>query len=424
MIAVIGIGMEAGDITVRGKQAMKEADEVYSRTTTRYKSIPLSEKCGDAESFEQLDERICEFLLSREKEGKKVAFLSVGDGYSDTAVKKLAELTRVEIIPGVADNRARQTGSDVLFVSAYDVEKTQIDSRLPLVVYQIDGKDVASDVKLALMKFYDDEMPVRLAPGGEVISIPLSEIDHYKIAQSSSLFIEGDERLIGKKRYGFSDLLYIMKRLTAPDGCPWDRAQTHESIAANMLEEAYEAVEAINNGDGDNLKEELGDVMLQTVFHADMSEKEGDFDINDVINELCVKLVGRHTHIFGEDKATDSESALYYWEKAKAKEKHYSTLSEQIDRLPDNFPATMLLGKFIKKANKSGANVTEDELKKIIADNLACSDCSSTERLLSATVMLAELRGYSAEELMLKKFACLKSVTAANNLEKAVKDKL
>ena len=84
----------------------------------------------------------------------------------------------------------------------------------------------------------------------------------------------------------------------------------------------------------------------------------------------------------------------------------------------------MLLGKFIKKANKSGANVTEDELKKIIADNLACSDCSSTERLLSAAVMLAELRGYSAEELMLKKFACLKSITAANNLEKAVKDKL
>ena len=424
MIAVIGIGMEAGDITVRGKRAMKEADEVYSRTTTRYKSVPLSEKCGDPESFEQLDERICEFLLSREKEGKKVAFLSVGDGYSDTAVKKLAALTQVEIIPGVADNRARQPGCDVLFVSAYDVEKTQIDSRLPLVVYQIDGKDAASDVKLALMKFYDDETPVSLVCGGEVITALLCEIDRYKLSQGSSLFIEGDERLIGKKRYGFSDLLYIMKRLTAPDGCPWDRAQTHESIATNMLEEAYEAVDAINKGDSDNLREELGDVLLQTVFHSDMSEKEGDFDINDVINELCVKLVGRHTHIFGEDKATDPESALYYWEKAKAKEKHYSTLSEQIDRLPDNFPATMLLGKFVKKANKSGANVTEDELKKIIADNLFGSDCSSTEQLLSATVMLAALRGYSAEELMLKKFTELKGVTAAEDLEKAVKDKL
>ncbi len=424
MIAVIGIGMEAGDITVRGKRAMKEADEVYSRTTTRYKSVPLSEKCGDPESFEQLDERICEFLLSREKEGKKVAFLSVGDGYSDTAVKKLAALTQVEIIPGVADNRARQPGCDVLFVSAYDVEKTQIDSRLPLVVYQIDGKDTASDVKLALMKFYDDETPVSLVCGGEVITALLCEIDRYKLSQGSSLFIEGDERLIGKKRYGFSDLLYIMKRLTAPDGCPWDRAQTHESIATNMLEEAYEAVDAINKGDSDNLREELGDVLLQTVFHSDMSEKEGDFDINDVINELCVKLVGRHTHIFGEDKATDPESALYYWEKAKAKEKHYSTLSEQIDRLPDNFPATMLLGKFVKKANKSGANVTEDELKKIIADNLFGSDCSSTEQLLSATVMLAALRGYSAEELMLKKFTELKGVTAAEDLEKAVKDKL
>lgn len=311
-----------------------------------------------------------------------------------------------------------------MFVSAYDVEKTQIDSRLPLVVYQIDGKDTASDVKLALMKFYDDETPVSLVCGGEVITALLCEIDRYKLSQGSSLFIEGDERLIGKKRYGFSDLLYIMKRLTAPDGCPWDRAQTHESIATNMLEEAYEAVDAINKGDSDNLREELGDVLLQTVFHSDMSEKEGDFDINDVINELCVKLVGRHTHIFGEDKATDPESALYYWEKAKAKEKHYSTLSEQIDRLPDNFPATMLLGKFVKKANKSGANVTEDELKKIIADNLFGSDCSSTEQLLSATVMLAALRGYSAEELMLKKFTELKGVTAAEDLEKAVKDKL
>lgn len=424
MIAVIGIGMEAGDITVRGRQAMKEADEVYSRTTTRYKSIPLSEKCGDASSFEQLDEHICEFLLSREKEGKKVAFLSVGDGYSDTAVKKLAELTCVEIIPGVADNRARKPGCDVLFVSAYDLEKTQIDSRLPIVVYQIDGQEAASDVKLALMKFYDDEMRVRLVCGGEVVNLPLCEIDRRKLAQGSSLFIEGDERLIGKKRYGFSDLLYIMKRLTAPDGCPWDRAQTHESIAVNMLEEAYEAVDAINKGDGDNLREELGDVLLQTVFHADMSEKEGDFDINDVINELCVKLVGRHTHIFGEDKATDPESALYYWEKAKAKEKHYSTLSEQIDRLPDNFPATMLLGKFVKKANKSGANITENELKKIIADNLSGSDSLSTEQILSSAVMLAAIRGFSAEELMLKKFVELKSVTAANDLEKAVKDKL
>lgn len=424
MITVIGTGTEAGDVTVRGKRAIKQADEVYSRTKTRYKSVPLGEKFGDAESFEELDERICEFLLSREKEGAAVAFLSIGDGYSDTAVKKLAALTEVQIIPGVADNRARLPGCDVTFVSAYDLEKTQIDSRVPLVVYQIDGVDAASDVKLALMKFYDDEMTVRLVTGGKVITALLCEIDRHKIAQGSSLYIDGDERLIGKKRYGFSDLLYIMKRLTAPDGCPWDRAQTHESIAVNMIEEAYEAVDAINKGDSDNLREELGDVLLQTVFHSDMSEKEGDFDINDVINDLCVKLVGRHTHIFGEDKATDPESALYYWEKAKAKEKHYSTLTEQIDRLPDNFPATVLLSKFVKKANKSGANVTQEELKKIISDNLGKDDPASTEELVSAAVMLSALRDCSAEELMLKKFAELKNVTAASDLAKAVKDKL
>ena len=424
MITVIGTGIQAGDVTVRGKKAIKEAEEVYSRTKTRFKSVALGQEFGDAESFEELDERICEFLLSREKEGKKVAFLSVGDGFSDTAVKKLAAMTEVEIIPGVADDRARTPGCNVLFVSAYDVCGAQIDTRLPLLVYQIDGADAASDVKLALMKFYDDETPVRLASKDETREVLLCEIDHGPVAQGSSLFIDGDKRLIGKKRYGFSDLLYIMKRLTAPDGCPWDRAQTHESIAVNMLEEAYETVDAINKGDCDNLREELGDVLLQTVFHADMSEKAGDFDVNDVINELCAKLVGRHTHIFGEDKAVDPESALYYWEKAKAAEKHYSTLSEQIDRLPDSFPATLLLHKFAKKANKAGANLNQRELEEIIINNVQKEDRRSTASVLSAAVMLSALRDYPSETLMLEKFAELKAAADEKELEKAVKEKL
>ena len=178
-------------------------------------------------------------------------------------------------------------------------------------------------------------------------------------------------------------------------------------------------MDAINRGDTENLKEELGDVILQAVFHADMSEKEGDFDINDVINDLCVKLVSRHTHIFGENKADNAEEALFYWEKAKAKEKHYSTLAEQLNRLPENFPAAMLLYKFVRKANKAGADITAEKLKGSIMKNLDGADENSMKKLLSAAVMLAAVRDMPAEELMLKEFAELKSTADAQDCASA-----
>ena len=420
MITVVGTGLESGDITVRGKKAIKSALELYSRTKTRYKSQPLCEKFSQAESYEQLDEYIVEFLLVRAEQCDKVVYITMGDGFGDTVVKKLSEKTRTEIIPGVADNRSRLPSGSFMTLSAYDIGRAEnIDTRFPLLVYQIDDKFVAGDVKLALMKFYPDDYRVRLTSGKTAFDVKLSELDHADIRQGSSIYLDEDVRLVGKKRYGYCDLLYIMKRLTAPDGCPWDRAQTHESIAVNMLEEAYEAVDAINRGDTENLKEELGDVILQAVFHADMSEKEGDFDINDVINDLCVKLVSRHTHIFGKNKADNAEEALFYWEKAKAKEKHYSTLAEQLNRLPENFPAAMLLYKFVRKANKAGADITAEKLKGSIMKNLDGADENSMKKLLSAAVMLAAVRDMPAEELMLKEFAELKSTADAQDCASA-----
>lgn len=422
MITVIGIGIESGDLTSRGKMAMKKAAEVYSRGKTRYKSVALNKQFEDCESYEELDERISGFLIGREKTGADVAFLCIGDGFSDTAVKLLAEKTDVVIIPGVADNRPRLPSESFMTLSAYDVQSVDtLCTRLPLLVYQIDDKFVAGDVKLALMKFYSEDYPLTLTSDKEQLRITLEDLDRVKIKQGSAAYFEADRRLVGKKRYGFGDLLYIMKRLTAPDGCPWDRAQTHESIAVNMLEEAYEAVDAINHADSDNLREELGDVILQSVFHAEMSEKEGDFDINDVINDLCVKLVTRHTHIFGDKKAANADEALLHWERAKAKEKRCSALPEQLARLPENFPATLLLNKFAKKANKAGAGLTPELLKKCIADNLDKQDEESMEKLLAAAVMLASDYDMAAEELMLRAFVKLKETASVRNIAGAVR---
>ena len=113
----------------------------------------------------------------------------------------------------------------------------------------------------------------------------------------------------------------IMERLLAEDGCPWDRAQTHESLRPYILEEAQELAEAIDSGDKNALRDELGDVLLQVVFHAKLAQGAGDFDFSDVVQGLCNKLVRRHSHIFGENKAESVEDVIRLWQETKKKEK-------------------------------------------------------------------------------------------------------
>jgi tetrapyrrole methylase family protein/MazG family protein len=116
-------------------------------------------------------------------------------------------------------------------------------------------------------------------------------------------------------------LLAIMSRLRSPEGCPWDREQTHLSLRGNLSEECGELLEAIDSGDDKNLCEELGDVLLQVVFHAQIAEEEGRFTVDDVLNGLCEKLISRHPHVFGGVKAQNAEEALNFWREAKIVEK-------------------------------------------------------------------------------------------------------
>ncbi|MFA5367342.1 MAG: nucleoside triphosphate pyrophosphohydrolase, partial [Dehalococcoidia bacterium] len=133
----------------------------------------------------------------------------------------------------------------------------------------------------------------------------------------------------------FGRLVAIIERLRAPGGCPWDREQTHDSIKGNMLEEAYEAVETIDKGDMSKLCEELGDLLLQIVLHAQMAKDEGSFEIGDVIQKICDKLIYRHPHVFGNEKVSDASEVLANWEDLKRKEGR----GELLSGLPKNMPA-------------------------------------------------------------------------------------
>lgn len=151
----------------------------------------------------------------------------------------------------------------------------------------------------------------------------------------------------------FEELLKIMKRLRAPGGCPWDAEQTHESLTRYLLEETYEVIEAIETGSPEHLKEELGDLLLQPVFHAAIAEEAGAFTMDDVIRTLCEKLVRRHPHVFGDTHIADSAAQIEHWEKIKKLEKG-AERSSALSGVPPQLPALLKAQKITEKAARVG----------------------------------------------------------------------
>ena len=145
-----------------------------------------------------------------------------------------------------------------------------------------------------------------------------------------------------------------MRILRSEGGCPWDREQTHETIRKNLIEETYEVVEAIDTKNTALLREELGDLLLQVVFHARIAQENGEFDFDDVCNDICKKLIIRHPHIFSDVEADTSEKVLENWDKIKMREKSQKTPVESMDSVARTLPALMRAEKLASKAAKSG----------------------------------------------------------------------
>lgn len=157
-----------------------------------------------------------------------------------------------------------------------------------------------------------------------------------------------------KDHYEFGELLDIMAFLRSDRGCPWDRVQTHDSLRKNLLEEAYEAIDAIDGGKPERLCDELGDVLMQVVFHAQLAMEEGTFTIEDVIGAICRKLISRHTHLFGDDQADTPEAVIANWEKNKLKEKGLQNQSQVLTDVPRSLPALQRSYKVQQKAAQVG----------------------------------------------------------------------
>ena len=230
-----------------------------------------------------------------------------------------------------------------------------------------------------------------------------------------------------KDHYTIDDLLEIMKILRSPEGCPWDREQTHESIRQNFIEETYEAIEAIDTKDTELLKEELGDVLMQVVFHALMEEEAGKFSFSDVADGVCQKLIVRHPHVFGDVVVNDSTQVLKNWDAIKMQTKAQKTQSEVMDSVSKALPALMRSQKVQKKAAKAGFDwedvsgaldkVSEEteELKQAIFENQEGHCLEELGDLLFSVVNVSRFLDVDSEYALTR--ACDKFINRFKSVE-------
>ena len=379
MIYIIGLGPSIlDDISLQSLNILKKVKKVILRTehhpsVADLKAMDIEFETCDKfyeanSSFEEVYQNIADFCLKSTLIHEDIAYVVPGSPLvAEKSVHLLLQNAKesgnisVKVLPALSFldlvyNRLSIDACDGLkIVDALQMDTVREIEPVDMVITQIYNTQVASDVKLHLMEFYPDETPLvfmrNLGLADESIRhIQLFELDWQRdINHLTTVYVP---KYDGATSTDVHELLDTMQQLRAPDGCIWDREQTHKTIRHNFIEEVYEAIEAIDLNDPKLLCEELGDVLLQVVFHAQMAKENGDFDFQDVVDGINAKLIRRHPHVFGKLRLADSKEIVYSWEKIKAQEKNDRT--RVLDGISKGLPALMSAYKIQHKAAKVG----------------------------------------------------------------------
>ncbi len=364
-ITLIGLGTDENCLTQKAVDALKSGARIFARTslTAPFKSIEnygadtmdaLFEKCRN---YDTLNKKIAKTVTDAAKSAD-VCYCVDGAVCEDSACKIiLAKHKDCAVIEGVskssrAASAARLSSMLYTSVSAYGIE--ELKSCSAAVIYDIDCEYIAGLVKEKLSDLFGEETPCAFVRGDECNKIKIYEIDRMKNYDWDCAVAVEEASFLKKERYDFADLEKMIKLLRAPGGCPWDRAQTNKSIKSNLIEEAYELADAVERDDDDGIEEETGDVILQGAFHAVIKQEQGAFNATDALTRLVKKLIFRHSHIFGKDKAADDKEALGVWENNKKIEKSQKTYTDSVMSVPKNMPACMRAQKVGKRSAKCG----------------------------------------------------------------------
>ncbi|WP_196594360.1 bifunctional methyltransferase/pyrophosphohydrolase YabN [Pectinatus sottacetonis] len=405
-ISIVGLGpADGGFITNQTWELMKKADVLYFRTKYHPAADDV-EKAGiifntydylyeQSESFEDVYKAISMDVIKRAKTGADIVYAVPGSPMvAEQTVIIIRDMAKQKNIPvriyaGMSFLELLYIKLNIdpidglLVLDALELENQSVYNSVNKIITQLYDVHTASEVKLTLMGELPDDHEVALIyhlglADEKIDYIPLYELDRHKeIDYLTSLYVP---RYDGKQTaftiQPLSDIIHILR---APGGCPWDIVQTHKSLRRNLIEEVYEVIEAIDLQDADLLCEELGDLLMQIVFHARVAEETGVFSMQDVVDGVTKKLIHRHPHVFGNTSVKDAGEVLLNWEKIKREEK--KDRKSVLDGVPKDLPALMSAYKLQYKAAKVGFDwktvgpvwekVTEEfaELKNAVAAN-------------------------------------------------------
>ncbi|MCM1438190.1 MAG: nucleoside triphosphate pyrophosphohydrolase [Roseburia sp.] len=422
-VTLIGLGVKEGDITRSAERALNKADKILARTSQSesFKSLkgldvqPLDSVFQSSRNFDTLNKNLAKQVLAAGKTAN-VCYCVDGAVSEDEACRIILKKDKNAVVfEGVSrishvKNLAKLGETTVTALSAYDVRS--LKSCRAAVVYDIDDGYAASEVKIVLSDLFGDETVCSFIRGDGVEKIKIYEIDRQKNYGLDCAVAVEEGEFLKKERYDFADLVHLVELLRAPGGCPWDRAQTNKSIKGNVVEEAYELADAIERDDDEGILEETGDILLQAAFHALLKEEQGVFNATDATTGNVKKLIFRHSHIFGGDRAASESEALGVWDKNKLKEKHMTTFGESVMAVPKNFPACMRAQKVGKRAAKSGMDFLSpvsaseklwEEVKELV-EAMQAGDKQATfdeaGDVLFAAVNTCRLAGVDCEEAL------------------------
>ncbi|PIC04287.1 nucleoside triphosphate pyrophosphohydrolase [Anoxybacillus flavithermus] len=384
-ITIVGLG--AGDIDQLSfgvYRTLKQANRIFLRTKD-HPVVPQLEAEGiyvqsfddiykKYDQFEQVYEHIVEYLCEEVKKGDVVYAVPGHPLVAERTVKLLLEKkdhisVRVEGGQSFLDALFTAIELDPIegfqFVDATSFHLDEIQLRNHIIFCQVYDSFIASDVKLALLEKLPHDYPVFIiyAAGSKrqrMEKVPLYELDRViTVSNLTSVYVpkvENDELLY----HDFTTLRRVISTLRGPNGCPWDRKQTHQSLKKYLLEEVYELLDAIDQQDDENMIEELGDVLLQVMLHAQIGEDEGMFSIDDVIRAITEKMIRRHPHVFGDVHVEHAEQVVRNWEAIKQAEKEHTPHS-LLDDVAKALPGTLRAYEYQKRAAKVGFDWSEVE---------------------------------------------------------------
>lgn len=380
-VTILGLGPGAWDqVTVQAQHALQQARAIHLRTA-RHPTVAQLPRHLEIASFDELYMRAATFeevyrsivdrvvLLGRRPEGVLYAVPGhplVGEATVRGIIERCqAESVPYQIIPGLSFLEPALTALCLDPLAAglqiVDALAPRLEPDRPALIGQVYDRRTASELKLALLELYPPDHPVSVVTGAgmpdeRVRTVELAKLDHDDgMDHLTCLYLPALP--VGENMATYQGLRDIVARLRAPDGCPWDRQQTHASLKPHILEETYEVLDALESGDPDKLAEEMGDLLMNLLMQVQIATEAGEFTEHDMFRSICEKLVRRHPHVFGTVKAETAEEVLNNWEVIKNSER--AAEESALQGIPKAMPALAVARTMLAKASRLKVDLGE-----------------------------------------------------------------